>query len=589
MTAFDQFANRQALHVARHDEAASQPVVEEVVALLRGGLDERTPGELTALLGHADRRVRLRAQWRLAEDGEAARLEAALRDAEAAPLARLHGLWGLGQLGAPTLEAALAGDPAFVGTLDDELRAQLAKVAGDARAAAFAPLFVPWLSDPAPRVAFFAAQALGALGHVEAVPGLVELLRSNDDEDPFLRHAAIFALHRLEAADAMYALRDDASRAVRIGALLVLRRAADPRIAHFLADPDPLIVIEAARAIYDLPIDAAMPALATLEGDAIPLRDDDPQTGHALARRIVGANLRIGGEDNATAIAAFAADDRNPVPMRSLALDALEDFVAPHPRDLTMSFWRPLPERAPEVVHAALDTWGPTLVDGPLGDRALEVALAHGRVPLDDAALQARIADPGAGSEGRIASLDALVAPRRGAGRRRTRGGARVPGPGAARERAGALGGTRSVRGGRSDRRARPRIRDPRAAARLRDPRDRAGYGGRRRAGGSARCPRCRRARRSTAARRPRGGAPARRRRAPRALARWEGGFAAGDLLGPRQVALAGGDPERGRDVYQSKGDCLRCHAADAGHGAGVGPLLDGIAARRGNPYVLES
>jgi putative heme-binding domain-containing protein len=61
-----------------------------------------------------------------------------------------------------------------------------------------------------------------------------------------------------------------------------------------------------------------------------------------------------------------------------------------------------------------------------------------------------------------------------------------------------------------------------------------------------------------------------------------------GDLFASRRYALAGGDAERGKLVFQGQGDCQRCHGS-AGHGAGVGPDLDGIGGRRDAAYVLRS
>jgi cytochrome c5 len=61
-----------------------------------------------------------------------------------------------------------------------------------------------------------------------------------------------------------------------------------------------------------------------------------------------------------------------------------------------------------------------------------------------------------------------------------------------------------------------------------------------------------------------------------------------------RRWALAGGDPVAGRTVFQTVGDCQRCHgdpaagADEAGHGGRIGPALTGVAAR-GPRFALES
>ena len=77
-------------------------------------------------------------------------------------LARLHAVWGLGQLGRKS-PAELAPIVALLKDDDSEVRAQAAKVLGDARFADAAPQLVAALEDAAPRVRFFAALALGKL------------------------------------------------------------------------------------------------------------------------------------------------------------------------------------------------------------------------------------------------------------------------------------------------------------------------------------------------------------------------------------------------------------------------------------------
>jgi quinoprotein glucose dehydrogenase len=55
-----------------------------------------------------------------------------------------------------------------------------------------------------------------------------------------------------------------------------------------------------------------------------------------------------------------------------------------------------------------------------------------------------------------------------------------------------------------------------------------------------------------------------------------------------RAWALEGGDPVAGQRVFQTVGDCQRCHGGGGGHGAGAGPDLAGVS-KRGAPFVLES
>jgi len=46
----------------------------------------------------------------------------------------------------------------------------------------------------APRVRFHAAIAAGRLGIKETIPPVLQLLKANNDADPYLRHAGVMAL-----------------------------------------------------------------------------------------------------------------------------------------------------------------------------------------------------------------------------------------------------------------------------------------------------------------------------------------------------------------------------------------------------------
>ena len=81
----------------------------------------------------------------------------------------------------------------------------------------------------------------------------------------YLRHAGSLALSRIGKAAPLIALSKDTSRALRIAAVVALRRMSDPGISVFLADADEFVVTETARAINDdLSIPAALPALGDL-------------------------------------------------------------------------------------------------------------------------------------------------------------------------------------------------------------------------------------------------------------------------------------------------------------------------------------
>jgi len=585
---YEDIAKKQRLLVMENPEARKDPRVIETAKLAREGFAQRDAEELARLLGHADQRIRLRAQYELARRADAAPLLAVARTADAPELARVHALWGLGQLGA----SALAGleDPA---ALSPELRAQLARVAGDARAEPFAPLLLAWLRDANARVRFFAAQSLGALGAQEAVAPLFELLRENADRDVFLRHAAVYALQRIGDRNGVLARADDPARSVRLGALLCLRAWADARIARFLEDADRSLVVEAARAIHDVPIGDANAALAALLPKLEPVAADDVQTGFALHRRAIAANLAEGRAENATALAGYAANAKHARALREAALESLAHFAKPEPREGVLGFYRPLPERAREVVFDALDRFGRALAQGDLGERALAIATDYGRLPLENAELAARANDASAKPDARAAALRALAA----------REGEAARGPALAAARIALAADSPELRAS---------ARDVLVALAPQE-----GMNALLALGADA--PRIERQRRYTAlaaARDARADAAlasaldalaagtlavdeqldaleAARARGGEALAAklaaWDAALPADDPIARNAFALAGGDAARGAGVFESEAaECMRCHGR-GGHGAGAGPDLAGVSKRHDARGLLES
>ena len=66
-----------------------------------------------------------------------------------------------------------------------------------------------------------------------------------------------------------------------------------------------------------------------------------------------------------------------------------------------------------------------------------------------------------------------------------------------------------------------------------------------------------------------------------------EAALVASYVLSLREAAVADvpGDAQRGRQVFETSGDCYSCHIV-AGRGTGVGPELSGIGMRRGADYL---
>lgn len=318
----------------------------EVRDLLSGDMSVRTTVELAPLLEHPDLRVRQEAQFALAEKGVAAvpALFGVARSSQDG-FARLHAVWALGQI-ARRDAAILPPVTALLEHADPEVRAQAARVLGDARAVEGRDGLLSLLRDAEPRVRFFAALSLGKVGQPSDISRLLEVLRDNADRDVYIRHAAVMGLTGIRDPDALLAAATDDSVAVRMGVLLTLRRLESPAVARFLEDPVERLVLEAARAINDVPIGRALPRLA-----AVPITAG---MSDALGLRILNANYRLGTPGNAAVVASAAALSTLPEAIRIEALEELACWPRPSGRDRVMGLWRPLEPRPMEVPANAL-------------------------------------------------------------------------------------------------------------------------------------------------------------------------------------------------------------------------------------------
>ncbi len=359
-------------------EAVKQPIVLETKKLIAEGMEKRSVSELSRLLAHADMRVRQEAQFELADRGvESVQALTTVARKNPSQLARLHAIWGLGQIAAnyKNHQSRESRQPiqALLPLLTDpdaEVRAQAAKVLGDQRANDAVQGLINLLSDTAARPRFFAAISLGKLGRKEAFQPLVTMLRQNADEDPFLRHAGVMGLTGIADPVSLLGASKDDSAAVRMAVLLTLRRLDRADVSLFLHDADINVVQEAARAINDVPISGAMPALAMLI--------DDTKLPVPALRRAVNANYRFGLQSNAVALARFALAADAPDGLRA---EALRDLAAwPHPsgRDNVTGLWRPTAAlRDPSVPAEALQpALKPLLASAPEAVRVAAIRAA---------------------------------------------------------------------------------------------------------------------------------------------------------------------------------------------------------------------
>ena len=151
--------------------------------------------KLVDLLAHPDQRVRLEAQFELAKRNEADVLLAVAKKNDS-QLARVHAIWGLGQLGRKSQAAVLPLKP-LLRDSDPEIQSQVLRVAADAYHEGFADEAQNLLYSPTPRVQLFAGMALGKIGSKKHVPAFIHFLATNDNKDVFLRHAGVLALAKV--------------------------------------------------------------------------------------------------------------------------------------------------------------------------------------------------------------------------------------------------------------------------------------------------------------------------------------------------------------------------------------------------------
>jgi quinoprotein glucose dehydrogenase len=570
--------------------AEQNPAVGEVKQLLAEGFEQRSLEALAKLLEHPDLRVRQEAQFALADRGQTAlpTLTSVAKDGKDR-LARLHAIWGLGQLGRKRVSVLDSLQP-LLKDGDEEVRRQAARALGWMKGATAGDL-LPLLKDSQPQVRF---QALTTLGSAEAVPfregdsqqvweAVLELLQDNVDRDAYLRHAASLVLKRYSDQELTGCAKHEVP-SVRLAAVLALRHRASSAVGPFLNDPDPRIAVEAARVLHDVISDP-------LAGKPLAERLNKPGQSEFYTARALNAHFRLGGEESATAVARFAARADAPQKLRLEAVRLLGMWASPPRRDRVTGLTQNLKARDPALAVNALKANLGGLLAGPetLRREATSVAAKLGirevapilfdlvaDVKQQPAARIEAIRSLEALKDGRLekatrlalADADALVRTegRRLLARADPTGAipvlARALEDGAVADRQGAFAILADVKGAAADdllaealTKLLKKELPPEVHLDLLD----------------------------AAARHPTA-------RITEQLAAVEAARRKDDHLAAYRETLVGGNAERGRNLflYKSEVTCLKCHKLD-GEGGEVGPDLTGIGMKQNREYLLES
>ena len=353
----------------------------EMKKLLAEGLERRTVAELVTLLGHENLRVRQAAQGELVERitrggfqtvplktaqgdvtvvveklaGALSKVVAAANATNGPAAGRIQALRTLQQLRALPQFAGGTNFVQFHGEVfrdwptaaDAEIRVQAVSVHGIQRSAYWqkATMLYPLLDSGNPRAQFHAALALARVGDTNDLPAILRFLRANADADPYLAHAGMMALLGIGDLEAIKGAARDESAAVRRVALWCMRRLERPEITRFFNDADPRLVFEAARAVNDVPIAAALPDLALMAGKV-----DCPTN---VLSRAINACFRLGTERHAKLLASLANRFDVPDAFRAEAVAVLGDWKNPPPLDRIVGLWRPLPSRSEPAARRA--------------------------------------------------------------------------------------------------------------------------------------------------------------------------------------------------------------------------------------------
>jgi len=305
------------------DPAPASPGAVQTKTVLAKGLKTQSVVECLALLDHEDRRVRMAAQFELVARKETKVLQALALDEKAHLLRRLHSLWALGQL--KHKDAGLLAK--LCASSDAEMRAQAARWAGDF---GFDPdnIIPRLLGDTSPRVQLFAAMSCGKLKSPGALGALTALLISANNKVPVLRHAGVSGLVGVATEGELRAFATHPSEAMRIAALVALRRlGATGGMLPFLNDASEQVQSDAVRGIYD---DADASRFAQNPGalEAVAAKLAAPQPT-AILIRALAANRRLGTPLAAKRMVAFVANPKQDSALRVAGLDMLSSWSEP--------------------------------------------------------------------------------------------------------------------------------------------------------------------------------------------------------------------------------------------------------------------
>jgi quinoprotein glucose dehydrogenase len=213
------------------------------------------------------------------------------------------------------------------------------------------------LDDDSPQVRYFAAQVVARRKLAGFFDPICEMLEQNANKDPWLRQAGAYALQQMAPDSSLLrALVNHESSAVRLAAVIGLRRIESPDVEVFLDDADPLVADEAVRTVCDLDLAEARPAVAAWFESK-----DAAKLTPVMLRRTMHNSFQIGDAENAATILKLAFDTTIPGTLREEAFRLLGCWAEPPPFDGFTGRRVTLDSRDPAEIVALLRKNLPTL------------------------------------------------------------------------------------------------------------------------------------------------------------------------------------------------------------------------------------
>ena len=332
------------IQVIRPKKKELQDNGKDLAQLFSDGFKHRSLVELYGFLDHSDQRVRQAAQFEMVSKGEESipKFKEALEEKTFSLFAKLHSLWGLGQLG--RMGHAELVEPILLTSLTSEeieIRANAARVSGGISSESTIPVLIDLLADSSPRVASLASIALGRIapkGDKPVVDALWERVSQNKGKgfDVVLRHSFISALDRLVTHEQIISMAKSESEEQRLSAVILLRHRADSNLVTFLNDPSFLIRIETIRAIYDT---SALDGLAGTK-----MAEIDPVDYPLYVQaRIAAANFRLASDESAKRLLNLSSNQKIEKEVRIFALHGLLRWGMDLNTDPVLGHYRPMP------------------------------------------------------------------------------------------------------------------------------------------------------------------------------------------------------------------------------------------------------